>query len=67
LRGPPLRSLLNHKGTRLYPGSPGFSKRGKGARGGRGSPETGPSTMLPVESLSFDPEALDGWVERGPP
>jgi len=25
------------------------------------------STMLPVESLSFDPEALDGWVERGLP
>jgi len=28
-------------------------------------PTSGPSTMLPVESLSFDPEALDGWVERG--
>jgi len=34
---------------------------------GRGNAERGLSTMLPVESLSFDPEALDGWVERGPP
>jgi len=34
---------------------------------GKGNAERGPSTMLPVESLSFDPEALDGWVERGPP
>jgi len=24
-----------------------------------------PLDTLPVESLSFDPEALDGWVERG--